>query len=56
MLLPYVAIVCTNVPRRAIFDALVGLGIKKGYAITFEFAVVDIAVKWPKMILPSLPE
>jgi hypothetical protein len=52
----YVTIVCTNVPRRAIFDAGVGFEIKKGYAITYEFATVDIVVNWPKMILPNSPE
>lgn len=27
----------------------------KGYAITFEFATVDIVERWPKLIFPNLP-
>ncbi|KAI8710401.1 hypothetical protein NCS52_01576700 [Fusarium sp. LHS14.1] len=40
----------------AIFDARVGFEIKLGYAITFEFATVDVVEKWPKMILPNTPK
>ncbi|KAK4071304.1 hypothetical protein Purlil1_13471 [Purpureocillium lilacinum] len=39
----------------AILDGRVGFEIKKGYAITFEFATVDILDKWPKLILPNTP-
>jgi hypothetical protein len=37
---------------RVILDARVGFEILKGYAITFEFAMYDIAHRWAKMILP----
>jgi len=28
----------------------------EGYAITFEFATIDVVETWPKMILPGSPE
>jgi hypothetical protein len=28
----------------------------EGYAITFEFATIDIIETWPKMILPGSPK
>jgi len=39
-----------------IFDARIGFELKEGYAITFEFATIDVVENWPKMILLSSPE
>jgi hypothetical protein len=55
-LLLYNAVACINISRRTIFDARIGFEIKEGYAITFEFATIDVVENWPKMILPSSPE
>jgi hypothetical protein len=52
-LLLYIAVACSNISHRIIFDARIGFEIKKGYAITFEFATINVVEKWPKMILPS---
>ncbi|KJZ69323.1 hypothetical protein HIM_11281 [Hirsutella minnesotensis 3608] len=39
----------------AILDGRVAFEIVSGYAITFEFATVDVLDKWTKMILPKTP-
>jgi hypothetical protein len=54
-LLPNTASLCSDTSRSAIFDARISFEIKQGYAITFEFATVDIVEKWPKMNLPYIP-
>lgn len=41
--------------HRAILDGRVAFEIVNGYAITFEFATVDVLDIWPKMILPNTP-
>jgi hypothetical protein len=54
-LLPILQSHCFDTSRRAIFDARISFEIKQGYAITFEFATVDVVEKWPKMNLPDTP-
>ena len=53
-------VVCINIFCRTIFDARIGFELKEGYAITFEFATIDVVERgdkpWPKMVLPSSPE
>ncbi|KAM4058165.1 hypothetical protein HRG_014529 [Hirsutella rhossiliensis] len=39
----------------AVLDGRIGFEIKRGYAITFEFATVDILERWTKMTLPNTP-
>ena len=38
-----------------IFDARLGIELKKGYVIAFLFATEDVVSKWPPMLLPDLP-
>jgi hypothetical protein len=52
----YSAVACINISYRTIFDARIGFELKEGYAITFEFATIDVVEKWPKMMLPSSAE
>lgn len=39
--------------RSVILDSRVDYEMKKGYAITFEFATDDIIENWPKMKVPA---
>ncbi len=55
-MLLYIAVACPNTSRRTIFDTRIGFEIKEGYAITFEFATIDVVKNWPKMVLPSSQE
>ena len=52
----YNAVAYINICFRTIFDARIGFEIMEGYAITFEFATIDVVETWPKMILPGLLE
>jgi hypothetical protein len=52
-LLLYNVIAYINIFRKTIFDARIGFELKEGYAITFEFATIDIVKNWLKIVLSS---
>lgn len=51
----YNVILSTDGRCRAVFDGRIGFELNKGYAITFEFATVDVVEIWPTMTLPNTP-
>lgn len=48
-------ITSANEWRRAVLDGRIGFELNEGYAITFEFATVDVVERWPKLTLPNTP-